>query len=38
MATLLYILLGIVIGLVITLAVEAALVYVILIKDRKEKT
>ena len=30
--------LGMVIGLVITLMVEAALVYVILIKDKKEKT
>ena len=30
--------LGMVIGLVVTLIIEAALVYVILIKDRKEKT
>lgn len=30
--------LGMFIGLVVTLVIEAALVYVILIKDRKEKT
>lgn len=38
MATLLYILSGFAAGCIATLAIEAALVYVILIKDRKEKT